>query len=389
MEASKKNYYYVAALFSIIAISLLYYLAEQHWALKLGSAATQSACNINDTFNCDAVSASRFSSLFGVPIALWGAMSFIAWLLLASAGVFANIQSLIRHQYYLAIFQLEISILMAVISLLFMSSYCLFCIATYVCSIIIFFCAKKMNDEGLSHFKEDFLSIFKEKKSFLAFYACIPLFSFMVQEIAHGDRLKQMNEIISVVPQEWASSRSVNFVAEPNYKLGASDEEAKVIVVEFADFLCPHCKFAMPSLKAFVKAHKDVQLRFYNFPLSSECNAVINSPGPHRCRLAKTSYCAEKEFKKGEEVTAELFAGQGKYMSANVIAEISAKFNLDAEKLKSCIDSEETQKQILAQAAEGERAKIKGTPAIFINGKKLSYSPQLPFLNAIYDSIKK
>lgn len=381
--------YVVSALFSLIAISALYYLASQHWALKLGMGSAESLCNLNATFNCDAVSASRFASFFGIPIALWGALAYLSYLVSLSLGHFLNIERLIRHSFYLSNFFLYMSIIMGAISLLFMSTYCLFCILTYICSVVIFFATKKMNEDGYSMVKEDFSYMLGKGKSYLSIYLLIPILSFIIQDSTHGDSLRKIEEINKYVPQEWAASPAFNFTAEPTFVTGASDAEAKVVIVEFADFLCPHCKFASPTLKSFLKLHKDVQLRFYSFPLSSECNAAIRGPGAHRCDLAKTAFCGEKLAQKGMEVTTELFEGQGKYMSNNVISEISSKFSLNEEQLKNCVNSEEASKAIFAQAAEGQKANIKGTPSVFINGKQLPYGVRIPFMNAVYNEITK
>lgn len=375
-------------MFAITAILCLYYLAGQHWALKLGSAGGQSLCNLNDVFNCDAVSASKFASFLGVPIALWGALSFLVYFVLSSLAYFANIDSFYRHQYYLATFFVEMSILMGVISLLFMSTYCLFCIATYACSVVVFFCSKQLNPDGFSKFSEDIKAIFTTKKGYLAFYAIIPVFSFILQDITHGESLRKMDQYLAAIPMEWEQSPKIDFQAPPAYKVGASDTDAKVILVEFADYLCPHCKFALPSLKAFVKSKKDVQLRFYNFALSSECNAAIPNPNPHRCRIASVSQCGESLRGIGAKVSEELFKNQGKYMSSNVIKDIAVMFSIPEEELKKCVDSPETKKALMAQGAEGERAKIRGTPSIFMNGKKVSFGAKIPFLNAVYDKIK-
>lgn len=388
MNNSKSIYYFVSSAFALIAMFCLYYLADQHWALKLGSAGAQSFCNLNDTFNCDAVSASKFASFLGAPLALWGAVSFLMYFIVSSLAYFANIDRFYRHAYYLATFFVEMSILMAIISFLFLDTYCIFCIATYVCSFVIFFCAKQLNKDGFKEFANDMKSMFTDSKSYLSIYLLIPICSFAFQNMAHGEQLKKMNEYIAVVPAEWERTRMNEFTATPNYKVGASDADAKVIIVEFADYLCPHCKFALPGLKAFVKSKPDVQLRFYNFPLSSECNPAIQNPNAHRCRIASVSQCAESMKSMGAEVSAELFEGQGKYMSSNIIGDIASKFGFSEEELKKCVESPETNQALRDQAAEGEKAKIRGTPSIFMNGKKVPFGAKVPFLNAVYEKIK-
>ncbi len=65
----------VALLTVAIAIGLHIYLALHYYQLNFGLLTSESLCNVNELFNCDNVTASRFSALLGMPIALWGAVT--------------------------------------------------------------------------------------------------------------------------------------------------------------------------------------------------------------------------------------------------------------------------------------------------------------------------
>ena len=388
-KLTAKTYYILASLSAGISIAALIYLAQQHWALKLGLDVGQSLCNLNDRFNCDAVNTSRFSSLGGIPIALWGSVAFVIYWITSSLGYFGKLERMQRHSYYLATSFVAVSALMAVLSFFVLQTYCLFCIATYLGAIGAFVAAKNLNPAGFSRLSQDLIDLAGESKGYLSIYVLIPLASFVIQDMSYGQNLKQLDEAVGIAISDYSRSKVYQFSQAPNHIIGASDADAKMQLVEFADFLCPHCKFASPTLKAFLARHPDVQLRFYHFPLSSACNSAIGGPGADRCRLARVSYCAEKEFGRGAEVTKELFEGQGFYRDANVIAEISKKLGLAQETLAQCEAAAETNAAIFAQAKMGEQAEIRGTPALFVNGRKLNFGIRLPILEGLYQSLKE
>ena len=60
---------------------------------------------------------------------------------------------------------------------------------------------------------------------------------------------------------------------------------------------------------------------------------------------------------------------------------------LDEEKMMTCIESEETREVIRNQAQKGIEAGVKGTPAIYVNGKKIPGGPSIPLLEKIYQDV--
>lgn len=51
------------------------------------------------------------------------------------------------------------------------------------------------------------------------------------------------------------------------------NSEAKIVIVEFADFECPACKMAASEMKEFLQGRDDVALYFMHFPLNVHPNA--------------------------------------------------------------------------------------------------------------------
>ena len=62
----------VALISQLIAIMLHGYLTIEYFTLKLGQSSGESLCNISQRFNCEAVTASPFSSFLSIPLSIWG-----------------------------------------------------------------------------------------------------------------------------------------------------------------------------------------------------------------------------------------------------------------------------------------------------------------------------
>src|SRR5437868_4045723 len=81
-EKSRTFWNWSAMVCALVASGIHIYLANHHYNLVLGSSEGGSICNINQTFNCDAVNLSSYSEFLKIPIAVWGAATNTTLLLL-------------------------------------------------------------------------------------------------------------------------------------------------------------------------------------------------------------------------------------------------------------------------------------------------------------------
>ncbi len=159
------------------------------------------------------------------------------------------------------------------------------------------------------------------------------------------------------------------------------DPKAKIQITLVSDFECPFCARVVKPLDEVVKHYgKDIALTFKNFPLSF-----------HKAALpaAKAALCANKEGKfwpfhhlvyenqkELKKATIDTYVGWAKQAGVK---------NLDA--FKKCAESDEMKAQIDAEMAEGRKAGVRGTPTIYINGRKFT-SPtgyNLPAFTKVID----
>lgn len=383
------------ALFSILLSVVIHgYLAYHHYPLKFGLGTSNLLCNINELFNCNSVAASNFSSVLGVPLAVWGLITnvilFIS-VLLGWLNWFSEPQRHHRFNVILAFFSVVASFVMAGVSIFMMSTYCVFCIALYFLSLIYFIMLWRSSPEPvLFHVKSDITSWFGDAKLYLGLLAAVPVLAFLLHKIVimnyGADRLQT---VIKGVLSDWRSSPLVQFDQEPALKLGAEDSAAKMVIVEFADFRCGHCKQAAPSLHAFATGQKDVQLVFKPFPLDGDCNNAMTHSNGISCRLAKAVVCAEKQ-KYGWPMHDLIFENQAAFGVMNSVGAVDAELKKyfdqgqkNWEQAVQCMESAETHDQIQRLAKEGVRVGVKGTPAIFVNGRYLERGQLVPVLQAV------
>ncbi len=379
---------------SLATMAVHGYLTLQHFQLKLGFWDGKSVCNISTTFNCDSVAISSYATLFGIPMALLGFLAqlvFFILLLSVQFNLSTTTETLRRFLLWISIFIFGTSVVMALISTFGLGTYCLFCMAAYALSILQLISTWKTQETSLiPHFSEDLQTLLSQARWALILFVLIPAFGWMGNSVmlsSYG--FGRIQVAIQDALATWESSPVIEFNQERGLVLQRGAVPAKLVIVEFADFLCPHCKVASPSLEAFTHSHPDVKLVFKTFPLDGKCNKAIQQPGNGlRCQLSAAMVCAESLGKKGWDAHHWIFARQESMHGASfekLQEEMSQELKLDAAAFKSCLNSDATQETLLAMAEEGKS--ISGTPTVFVNGKLLPRGQVLPVLEALYKKL--
>lgn len=159
--------------------------------------------------------------------------------------------------------------------------------------------------------------------------------------------------------------------------LGSSS--AKVTMIEFSDFQCPYCsRFTLetfPQLKTKYIDTGKVKVIFKNFPL----------PGHQYAQgAAEASECA---FEQGKfwEYQAKLFENQSS-LDTNNLKKYAQDLGLNEQTFNSCLDSKKYTTQVKADADEGTKVGIQGTPSFIINGILVDGAYPLSVFEAVIDS---
>lgn len=373
---------------TLLAIATHAYLYSNHLQLKSGSRESTPICHISSKFSCDAAVASQFSELFGVPLALWGVLANFGLLVLVGMYLLGDRDNKrgLTSIYIASVGLAAVSIIMAMISVLFLQSYCPFCILAYIFSFLTL--------AGAHWYVGGFKNLRFDPGVITQFAIIgVPLLimGFALHYKAKGDA-GDMEPIIRAAVGKWQSGPKLELLVpfEP-IVVGAPKEKAKMTIVEFADFRCSHCRDAAPILKAFIQAHPDTRLEFQVYPLDAQCNPQMQQGDGAGCLLAASVFCAQKLASTGVAVQDYVFLNQRSLFTPAAIkekwADVAKVAGVAPDQLLACTETPEMKKLITDQAKLGNQVGIQGTPTIFVNGKKLEYGHNLDVLQRVYQTL--
>lgn len=390
-----KTFTKIALFLLLVSTCIHIYLTFQHYPLKLGFATGPSICSFNSTFDCDAVSVSAYSSFLGIPLSVWGGVTnFIIFLALLVSWLewSERPERLKRFSFALAAASALGSVVMGTISFSLMKNYCLFCMILYVLSFVIaWLIYMTLKEPFFKNFLSDIGSYFTENRGILGLIIAIPVVSFLLHRAAlvHFGA-GELDRLVNQGVRGWISEPTQSFSVAPLLVKGPKKEDARLVISEFADFRCGHCKAASHSLHAFIDSHPDVRFEFYVFPLDGACNPGIQRSNSMSCYLAKAVYCAEKQG-QGWNMHDIIFQYQDQLNMASQVdslkddlAKLTEHLPFDRENYNSCVESSEAQETLEYQSQQGLNLNIQGTPTIFANDKVLQLGQMIPVLEAVY-----
>jgi protein-disulfide isomerase len=181
----------------------------------------------------------------------------------------------------------------------------------------------------------------------------------------------------TAVPEPSADSTTVWKVPVTGAPVRGSDG-ALVTIVELADFQCPFSKRAEVTLEKVRTTYGDkVRLVWRDDPLPFHPRAM---PAAELAREAR----AEKGLTGFWAVHDALFASQPKLDDGDLDA-IAASAGLDATKARDAVTRERYKAGIQSDVGIAEDFQASGTPAFFVNGRKLAGAQPFEKFEAVID----
>ncbi len=159
-------------------------------------------------------------------------------------------------------------------------------------------------------------------------------------------------------------------------------ENAPVTIIEFADFQCPACGQAHPSLQRILKDY-DGKIRFIHrhFPI----------PEIHKNALSAAQASeAAKAQDKFWPMYDQLFEHQNDWKDAQdpqPLFEAYAKaIGLNMDQFRTFYKNNQGTERITADQEEGTKLGVEATPTFFINGEGLSGAPSYNTLKQLIET---
>ena len=379
-------------------LGICLYLYSFHVALLMGEIKSGILCGIENGLGCHSVASSPHSILMGLPLAAWGAIFYSTIIFLGFGGlIFWRDcgQAFFRWAFLLAVFGLAFDLYLAHTMIFRVRAVCWLCIATYLINIaIIAILVKRVwrepkprislrvifpgtrDAQGIDLYYRNVIKKLIIGGILLASVVGVAGSQFLSKSLTENDR-ERLAKIKANL------SRQKPQIIEIKNRPFTGSADAKLTVVEFSDFLCPYCAKASKYLKLSEAGNHDkARFVFRHYPLDKSCNRMLSSNvHPGACLLAEGAVCADEQDRFWEYHDIA-FETKGK-ISRPVVQDMAANIGLDLKAFKSCLDSGRALKVVKEDIEVGIKAGIKGTPTLFVNGRRLGGVPKPWVLNEI------
>ena len=154
----------------------------------------------------------------------------------------------------------------------------------------------------------------------------------------------------------------------PVFKISTKDQpslgnaNAGITIVAFTDYQCPSCAAIHPALERLVKESGDkIRLVTRDFPLSQHAEAF---------KAAEAAEAAREQGKYWEYIQV-LMQNQSS-LSVEKLKSFATQLGLDRTRFDAALDSRKFAEMVQTDVDEGIKLGLKGTPTLFINGRRVT-----------------
>jgi uncharacterized membrane protein/protein-disulfide isomerase len=362
--------------FALVGLGASVAAAYVHYQL-LSDPLYTSFCDVSATMSCTQVYQSRFSTVAGIPVAIFGGIWFVCAALLSIAAMTARPQ--VRESIPGYLFALSTLALAAVLYLLYASvvilkAYCPMCLLTDAAVIAIFIISGASASVPMTalprRIGQDLRAL---AGSPMAVAVAVLFVAGAATTLAFFPREASTEPgAAAPVPTEAQRSELEQFMAAaPRIPLVIPRDGAKVLVVKFNDFQCPACANSHMAYKPILAKYEAqapgaVKVVLMDYPLNSTCNPNSSMLHPAACDAAVAVRLAS-EHGRAEAMGEWLYTNQPGMTPATVrqaardvgqVTDWDAKYAATLELVK-------------ADVALGTQLNINSTPTFFINGVKV------------------
>ncbi len=167
-------------------------------------------------------------------------------------------------------------------------------------------------------------------------------------------------EVTALYTARYGHAKTFSFDLSASPFLGVPT--APLVLVEFFDYGCPHCKLFSPILEdVLAEFPSDTVLYYKNFPLSAHLESVP---------AAIAAVCAQRQG-KFREMHKKLFANQDEHSKEDLF-HYAKDIGLDMKKFEADFNDMKVRAKVMSDREEGAKSEVVGTPSLFINGRQFT-----------------
>jgi protein-disulfide isomerase/uncharacterized membrane protein/rhodanese-related sulfurtransferase len=304
---------------------------------------------------CDAVRASSYAHLFGLPLPAFGVASYALLGLLIFAEVLVSPRLGRAIQYAVAGISCSgflFSIYLTWLSEFVIHALCVWCVvsALVVTGIFVLSLLELRRPLALT---DPLAVIARVRTNFVlcvvALLIGVPAFILLSR---HG--------VLSPVPQASSQALAEHLVRPDSHMTG--NLQAPLTLVEFGDFECPACSLSEEAARQIRAKYRDrIRFVFRQFPLSK-----IH---PQAEKAAEASECTAEQGKFWEGIE-KLYAEQAD-LTEDALKRYAGEIGLDQSRFNQCLASGETASRVTQDLADGHALGVRATPTFFIGSRMI------------------
>jgi protein-disulfide isomerase len=183
--------------------------------------------------------------------------------------------------------------------------------------------------------------------------------------LADGKHIITSGEILPFGDHPYAENRETLIKRADGPSEGAPGKDLEI--VEFADFQCPHCKEAQPTIQKILTDFPNAHFVYESFPLVKIHSQAFRAAAYGSC-VAKLG--GNKAF---FDYSAAVFDGQAGLTTDDAatltLNSAVSKAGQDPEKVEACSKTPETKAAVEAGVKLAEELNVNQTPSLAINGR--------------------
>jgi protein-disulfide isomerase len=187
-----------------------------------------------------------------------------------------------------------------------------------------------------------------------------------------------MGDLIPFGADPFAETRAK--LAGSQTGLAKGPEDAKLVLVEFADLQCPGCKAAQGTITRLQEDYPNARFVFQNYPLENL--------HPWAMLAAKYVDCVGRNAgDKLWDFMTQVYDHQAQITAENAeqrIPEYAQAAGVDTAKISACVQSPDTYVRIQKSIDLAKSVQVTSTPTLFVNGRKVAQ-----LVGAPYETVKQ
>ncbi len=321
--------------------------------------------------SCEGAFHSAYGHVGPIPTALFGLLAYILLAVLAwkrrvaLAGVVSGVQSetstlsqirvMDMAVWFLLVAGLCVSWWLQYIAVFVIASFCPYCFTSAITITVLFFLAYHDYILAGKPMPSDQKMVF----AVLGFLGVGLAFIYIPEILL---RLQEANDVAPKAVPLTLRSLLLNSPAPSE-----GNPNAKDVIVEFADYGCPHCAQAARRMPALLKANPDIKLIFRNYPLGMNSptgprftNSVLSAQAALAAGLqGKFWQMHDLIYEHQRDIETPSFSGSG-------YEQMASSLGLDTHKFGADMQSPAIAKEITADFEAGNQARVESTPTFFL-----------------------